>query len=381
MSVSSDIKVIQGRMGYEFSTCFRGSDLLFRKIVKHWEPDKVCATKYTFELRVDMQQNDNGEFELVDVYYKFLNKVNDKRVGETLEPANSGGLTESEINTLDTVCESELPNCGDETKMSMRCLADLIKIYLCSESRTNYKTVIVSVIINYNPGESMSHQCSFVALGGKHKKLLFYEPYGLYQKYGKSYKKCFNQVFEVLLKLPFLKSWDYSTYHKYFVFPKGLQGMMLDQGKINKVRFLRDYHEIKDKMGATKESWEYENNDADFTMPASTLMTKTGDRPEFIRESAILYRNHSAKTCVSIFLVESARLIYYLNQDDDYEVLKNNLTDWYSTYSKYASSRVLNELYQIIDLIYPSSIRDLIYDTFLDVKNTPEKICEILTSA
>lgn len=372
-----DIKMMQGRMGYEFSTCFKGSELIFRKLAKHFEPLKSCATRYGFEITVDLNI-EKDKFQIKSVGSKFLTQYNNSLLVDILELEESGGLTAAERRNIVKKSQEMIPNCSEDTELTMLAMADLFKLFLKPKS---YKSVIVSAIVNYGKDMNMSHQCAFMALGHPHNTFMFYEPYGLYKKYGVDYKKCFADIFSVYQTMPDFSDWDYKTYHDYFGFEKGLQGMMLDQGKLNKEDFMRRYKDIKKRMGASGEKWRYENDESDDTFAVSTLMSKVSNKSEFIREAAILYRDYSAKICVSIFLVESARLMLYLAKSpDSYDSLKYDLSSWYSNFGSEATSKILIELYQIIDLIYPDEISEYVYKVFSDVENNPEDICRKLAT-
>lgn len=377
---SRDWQIVQGRIGYEFSTCFRGSELVFKKIIEVFGGRKACASRYGFDIQVQLKLVDG--FELDEISYRFLSKDNNTILEEVLEPEDSGGLNARERDHI--IKKTREIHDSDEACMAMLSVADLFKVFL---NGNQYKSVIVPSVINYGLDATMSHQCAFMAIGRPHNVLLFYEPYGLYLKKKKSYKHCFEKLCGVFISgVEALNTYKVHTYHDYFMPGKsGLQGMMIDQGRVNKAKFLLQYNKIKERMGSASETWKYENDDYDYTFEGSTLMSKVSNNPDFIEDAAILYRNHSAKICVSIFLVESARLIYILDSGGMYSGnpglvhIKAALGEWYAGFATDATSRLLSELTLLIGSMYPNH-REEIFTIFRNVGNSARDICEALTT-
>lgn len=365
---SRDWKIIQGRMGYEFSTCFGGSALVFKKIVNKFEKSHTCAARYGFELFIQLEKQPDL-FRLDDIHYRFLNVDNNPVLSDVLEPR---GLTVQEMRAIEDKT-SEISD-RSESILAMQSIADLFKLYLVSNL---YKSVIVSTIVNYGVDATMSHQCSIVALGHPHNVLLFYEPYGLYAKFGIPYKHCLVRLLSIFTEsVEGLSQYRCTGYHEYFMLRQGIQGMMIDQGRMNRDIFLSEYNRIKGIMGAS-EPWKYENDEYDSTFAVSTLMSKVSNSPRFVEDAAVLYGQHSAKTCVSIFLVESARLLHELSTGSDLGSIRLNLRRWYGTFSSNATSMLLSELVIMIGALYAN--RKEIFAAFRNPANSASDICKYLT--
>jgi hypothetical protein len=372
--------IIYGRMGYEFSTCSAGSEILFKKIVQAFgEPTQTGATRYGFDIFIDLNI-DNNKFTLENVYYKFLRRDNNPILQYTLENAPIG-LTIEEKDILNNSIYENLPDSNTDIYIAMLSLADMFKVYLSSDK---YKMVMLSTIISYGRDITMSHQCGILALGAPHNMFLFYEPYGMYEKYGLSYKSCLDKLMSVFMELPIFSKYKYSTYHDYFGLPKGIQKLMLEYGDANEKEYLEKFKIIKkelvDKGLAPIGKWQYEDNKNDKTFSVCNLMDYASSKPEFISKSAALYFKYNAKTCVSIFLVETAKLFIIASEKNTKENISYQLKSWYKDFNNNAPSVLLIKLGTLFEKLYPADIKKEIFDTFANVENNASDICKILVT-
>lgn len=328
-------QMIQGRMGYEFSMCSPASSDFLRRITLHYEPDFICSPTFG-TLYIDMKTNDNS-FQIAEVYCDIPGDMPD----EITTPAK-------------TIYPAILP------------VASQFK------NAKKYKVSAVSTIVNYGKDPHMSHQCAIYRIGSPHNIFLFYEPYGLYVKYGIDYRNVMKSFINAFTKITAFNHYTCDIYHDYFRLPKGIQGIMLDQGFANKSEFLREFTKIRQKITSDPAKWQYEDSTDDATFVASTLMSKVANRPELVREASILYRNNSAKICVSIFLVETMFLLKCVRHS---ESISHKLRQWYITFLGGASARLLRLLYRLVKFLYPNYRH--IYDQFADPNQSPAQICHV----
>jgi hypothetical protein len=371
--------LIKGRMGYEFSLCSAGSEILLKKIIQKFEKSHSAAARFGYELFVHMKESDDKKFKIKDVEFQFLRQKNNNVMKEILEPEESGGVTQKECEQITAGILEHLPGVSPTAGLALLSLADLFKYFLVNP-KSKYKSVIVSTILSYGRDGNMLHQCGIMALKEPHNMFLFYEPYGLYSKYKSSYKECHKNLFSVLQKMDGFKHYKYSSYHDYFGLTKGIQGFMLDYGQGNFADFNTRYNAIKVKMGASSEKWKYEGDTSDKTFPVCTLMDKASYKPTHVREAAQLYYEYSAKTCVSIFSVECARLMVYIEQNNTLSYIKSELASWYATFTGNPTSMLLDELDALLKVLYDSDTKNFIDETFSNLKNDPQDICQALTS-
>jgi hypothetical protein len=372
--------VIHGRMGYELSTCSAGSEVLFKKIVQTFgESTQTGATRYGFEIFVDLSI-ENEIFTLKNVYYQFLRQTCNPFLKNVIESPPTG-LTEEEETILHSAVSEILPNSNNNAYISILSLADMFKVYLLSNK---YKMVVLSTIMSYGRDITMSHQCGIMALGAPHNMFLFYEPYGMYEKYDASYKPCYDKLMSVFIKLPIFSNYAYSTYHDYFGLPKGIQKMMLEYGVIHEKEYLEQFNVLKKELveigSVPSGKWKYEDNEVDKTFSVCNLMDYASTEPKFINKAAALYFKYNAKTCVSIFLVETAKLFIFAANKNTKKFISSGLATWYKEFSDNAPSVLLTKLGILIKFLYPEDIKREIFDTFANLNNNANDICKILTS-
>jgi len=373
--------MILGRMGYEFSTCSAGSEVLLKKIIqKYGEDGNSGATRYGYEIFVDLKENaSTQQFDVKDIYSRFLRQLNNSTLSDILEPESSGGLSAEDKNViLEGLVKTP---CSANSRLALFSVADIFKCYLADNK---YKSVVLSTIVSYGRNVNMSHQCGIMALGAPHNMFLFYEPYGMYNKYGFNYKDCFGSMFEIIGRMKTFESYKYATYHDYFGVPKGIQNLMLDFGASRQADFDPRYEAIKkkaiEKCGVSSGKWTYENDPLDKTFALCTLMDHAAHCPSILKESAELYYEYSAKTCVTIFLVETAKLMMLLKTHSDKDSISTALTSWYAQYQDKTPSAIMNKLDHLMRLLYDENTKKSIYEVFEDVTKTPSDICEFLIS-
>jgi hypothetical protein len=372
--------VIYGRMGYEFSTCSAGSEILFKKIIQTFgESSQTGATRYGFEIFVDLNIEEEV-FVLKNVYYQFLRQTNNYLLQNVIEPEPTG-LTQEEKDILTAAVDEILPEGDESAYLSMLSLADMFKVYLADNK---YKMVVLSTIMSYGRDITMSHQCGIIALGAPHNMFLFYEPYGMYEKYSKSYKQCYVKLMSVFMKLPIFSKYKYATYHDYFGLPKGIQKMMLEYGKEHEKEYLDRFKVLKKELvddgSAPSGKWKYEEDKEDKTFSICDLMDYASTEPKFIAKSAALYFEYNAKTCVSIFLVETAKILILASKTNTKEYISSQLANWYRDFSDKASSVLLTKLGILFKHLYPEETKKEIFDAFANVENDARDICKILVT-
>jgi hypothetical protein len=372
--------VIYGRMGYEFSTCSAGSEILFKKIVQTFgESTQTGAARHGFAIFVDLNV-ESKVFILKNVYYKFLRRTNNPLIQNVIGPATKG-LTQEEKDILAASVGKILPNSGLNAYISIESLADMFKIYLFENK---YKMVLVSTIMSYGINIMMSHQCGIIALGAPHNMFLFYEPYGMYKKYGVSYKQCYAKLMSVFIKLPIFSHYGYSTYHEYFGLPKGIQKMMLEYGDAHEKKYLDRFKilkkELVDNGSAPSGKWKYEDDKDDKTFSICTLMDYASGEPKFIARAATLYYEYNAKTCVSIFLVELSKLLIIASKINTKEYISTQLAEWYQDFSDKSPSVLLTKLGIVFKNLYSKHIQKKISDIFANLENDASDLCKKLVT-
>lgn len=373
--------LVLGRMGFELSTCSAGSETLLKKIIQRFGVNgRIGASRYGYELFVDLSENSStGQFDMKNIYFRFLRQVNNSIMEDILEKESNGGLSEKDKRVISE--ELEKTSCSFQSKLAMFSAADVFKYFVI---KSQYKMAVLSTIVSYGRDISMSHQCAIMVLGSPHNMFLFYEPYGMYNKYGFAYKEIFGKILGIFKNMEDFKSYGYATYHDYFGINKGIQNLMLDYGKAHEEDFLTRYNAIKQKLVESGVvdggKWKYEGDDTDKTFAICTLMDYATDYPPVLRESAELYYEYSAKTCVSIFMAELTKLLMLVKSDNTRDSISQALNTWYEQFQDKTTSILLNKLDHLMRLLYDEKLKNKIYGVFENIENSPAEICEFLIS-
>lgn len=374
--------MILGRIGYELSTCSRASEIIFKKIIQTMgEKNSIAATRYGFEINLYLKENDKTKkFDIQAIVSQFLRQTNNPMLDDILE-SGSRGLSQKDKDNIkkevDERCDGK-----SQTLRAVLSIADLFKFYLANPD-SKYKSVIISTVIDYGRGDNMAHQCGIIALGEPHNVFLFYEPYGMYEKYSFKYDYCVTQFLSIFQIVDPFHKYTCETYHGYIGAKKGIQSFMLEYGAAHKEDFLKKYEIIKKKAVKSglvpSGKWKYEGDDTDKTFSLCTLMNYTSYIPEILKESSELYAEYSAKTCVSIFLVEVFKILIIIEKNNTKEYLSQEIKKWYSNFEDKSPSVLMSKLEHIFSFLYGSAKKE-IYDLFSDINKNSYEICSILTS-
>lgn len=371
-----NLSYIKGRMGYEWSTCSRGSEALFRKIVqKYGEPNKIAATRYGFELFVYFEKDTESSktFRLDNVGSSFLRDDDSSLLSQVIED-------DSDYAPIKEYCSK-----NGFHYLSLASVVDLFDVFVLSGI---YQSVVVSLIISYGADVKMLHQAGLICLGSPHNKILLYEPYGMYKKFGAEYITPVRSIIAEILKIHKFSEFTFDTYHSYFSIPKGIQNLMLEYNERNREKFLPKYKEIKCRLlgsseekvsshvNAVDEIWDHENDEVDKAFEVVTLMKKA-DGTQEVNNAARLYYQYSAKTCVSIFLVEMTNFMIFIKSGNTLSHIQISLSSWYREFVNEPTPAILDKLYDLIVEMYGDK-SEQIFEQFSELSS--KKICENLTN-
>lgn len=374
-------KAILGRIAYNFSICHNSTDIIFKKMIQqNSEKNKILATRYGYKFRLFLEK-DNGNFKLDSIGSKFLKVVNNPLLDDIKESPENGGATDKEINIILNKVSEKLGSVNENYRRSISSIFDIMKFYL-DNKKSVYKGIIIPTILYYGKDALMAHQTSIIILKHPHNVILFYEPYGLYKKYDIKYDNCILEFLSIFKSVKAFEKYDCKTYHDFFNFKKGIQGYMIDYGKKNENDFLQKYKKIKKKAVdeglVPAEEWITEGNKNDKTLALITLMNYASKNPSMLDESAKLYAQYSAKTCVSVFLIETLEFLSILNKTNKLNEISKNLRNFYSKFKESPSIELINQIDSLFKSLYKEK-RNFIYNEFKNYNNTNKSICEKLT--
>ena len=263
------------RVGYLFSIDTYFSKSIYKLIL---DKNNNVGTLHYWSLYINLKQQTNT-FNIQSVESYFYNKkLNDKYE-----------------KWIKTECKKH-NNSDDVSPFSIINL--LIKLY-----KDKYKYVFIPVLLDYNiPDLHIIHQASLI-VDLKSNNLLFYEPYGKYEKNNKSYKESIINHFNQLLPT--------ITYHDHLGLDTGIQTIIKlknnenIQELINLIESLT--YDIKKEILDKKKVLDLITDDKIAVILDILHNYKLYDK--FIG----FYCENNSQTCVSITLIE---LIHFFNDDN-----------------------------------------------------------------
>ena len=312
--------MINAKLAYLLSTCHKFSDAFFSPMIKQHESNKTVATRHHFTLYVDLCENESDSaFAVKNVYFKFANS-DDSILADTLQSHNNEILSETTIRELYKNLPSGL-ELGAYNLVALYTIASLIKLY------AGFKYVFIPVVINYGRGSGVSHQTALIIdYAGS---IMYYEPYGTYEKFNKSYKVAMCELFSIfgnlnLINNSIVKCRTYHEHNGLFITEnpdtpektEGIQQIILNKNNARSEDFDREYAALITELKKEFPDYNFEedvytDSKQDKTFKILDLLFRV-DRYETTREiykkllrtALKIYCCYNSKTCVTITLVE-----------------------------------------------------------------------------
>ncbi len=318
------------KYSYYIATCHRSASYFFAKLVKRFEKDKVFAMRYGYEIWIQLtpsKQYNTLDLSEISVHHDNIDRFNYMKI--------------------DKVHQLSIRNRYHKHKNlhHVESIAHIILHYLDS----GYKYVIFPMTIDYGMNLSYVHQgCILVDL--VNKEFIFYEPYGLYSKLGRSYRHALSHVANIFVDvLPRQYSTDTvgtSSRASSGTSSRASSGIFSrESSRAHRIAKVRFWHEAK--LGVQEHIRVFNNahsNELLEQLPSCVVSTDD-DLTECVfgafrndsKYISLFYR-YSSKLCVTITLVE----LYLLGLDSTLNVT-NNLQSFHDQLRNYRGD-VINEI-------------------------------------
>lgn len=267
---------------YMLTICHKLADRMFINLVKKYERYNVVACKYTFNIRINLHLEDTGNFVLNNAYYTFLDE-NNKYTEKIL-------LDGSNIPVVPTI---------------IRRFA-------------NYQKLLITVILDFGRNTGFVHQGAII-VDYKLKKILFYEPYGTYNKHNANYDSPVKQYIQSFSAyLPEFCGKDnlitFCTFHEHIQQTKGIQIMILEKNNSKETQFHEEFKvllnklpiDLQDRINAriASSTLTKSDNTIDIIFAFEVFRTYAVDDENLWKEALEILYKYDSKTCVSITLIE-----------------------------------------------------------------------------
>lgn len=388
------------KLAYLLSTCHKLNNGLMKVMTQQYEKSKTLATRHYFVFNIVFYEpSGNPNFAVSHVNLDFFNS-DDNIIVEALQYYNGNILLNHEIKLIYNNLVDNNIKLDVYQLVAIYSIATLIKIYKCRE----FKYIFIPVVINYGRSNNLLHQTGLIIdisdkIGvNDNPKLhfIYYEPYGLYTKYDKSYKEAVGKLFQCFNGFMGCKI-DYTTYHDLLGITHGIQKILLDKNNLREAKFIEEYNTVVALLKKEFPDIDFENNDEDPTsMDTKDKTVKIMDllfnvdyfnadnlqndkkNIYFNALNTILtyYCGYNSKTCVSITITELNKFFRFSQESNhNLQTIKQNINEMYKAYDIPIPNTVLmTDIYSLLDLFrYKEKIKELISS-----KERPNKICKKL---
>jgi hypothetical protein len=380
------------KLAYLLSTCHKFNEVFTNNILNQFKlhnHDSSVAYRQFFSLYITLKENNSDEqFEVSDIDFSF---VKNKQISTEILQCSNATLNNADIQHIQQ-CLLKLninDNINGHQMISMCSVATLIKLY-----SSLYSYIYIPVTLDYGRGDNFVHQTSLIIdCSGT---IMYYEPYGLYKKYNKSYVKCIRSLFGSLNKVLHdyrrynIKPVISDTYHSIYNLNEGIQNIIIKKNNSHVVEFNTKYNEVLTKIKVyfpkyyhiIKEKVEEEVSFDDKTLPILTLMSQLNNMHvnddkitiynQIYKTVMEIYCSLNSKTCVSITLIEMDKLFKIKKTQN----VSNELKILYETFNiDYPNKILMGYLYSLLDVF--KNKQSLL--NIINSQTRPTKICKLIT--
>jgi hypothetical protein len=357
----------KAKLAYLLSTCHNFTNIFMRSMISQYEKSKLVATRHYFELYITLSEPTGTEFGINKIKPYFMN-TGSNIIMEALQYYNDSILTSAEMKKIYYNLLKQGIKLDTYQIIAMYSIASLIKVY----KKENFKFIFIPVIINYGRTDNVVHQTSLIIDISNNSKFIYYEPYGLYRKYGKSYKNAINTL---MMGFQGFQGMDinYTTYHDYIGHIKGIQGILLDKNNLRNTEFDYKFENVVNEIQINFPENDFLKNNynkraidtSDKTVQILDLLSnfskfdivnlddrRISNYHNILDEILNLYYLYNSKTCVSITIVEMNYFFKYYELHNDINKTTHDLLNMYEKYNTPIPNVILmDEIYILLDLL------------------------------
>jgi len=340
MATKSNL-LLNAKLAYLLSSCHKFTDSFMTMMTKQFEEGHTLATRHYFNLVIKLKEPTNGKynnkFAIDQVEYEFAG-TNDIVIGTALQAFNTQKLS-WEISELCSNLNNQGISLTYNQLISLLTIAAVVKYYKYHK----YKYSFFPITLDYGRGKMLHQTALIIDYKGR---FIYYEPYGKYMKYDKSYAECVCDLFGAFATLQLFETNEFEslTYHKFLNLSDGIQNIIRTKNNALSKYFEESYKNITEEIGKLMPQYNVNNKK---TIDATDLTIKVIDLLSFMNyisdnaanlssddftkfmelmnKSIELYHNYNSKTCVTITLIEMNEFFKASIQNDTgiSETIKN----------------------------------------------------------
>ena len=374
------------------SSCFKVSEGVIKVMTEQYVKSKTLATRHYFVFYINFfEPSSDSNFDIENVYNTFLN-TDDKVLLDALQYHNNSILNSAEMSNICNNLIKANIKLSEYQKISVYSIATLIKLHRKKyfskiETETIHtRYIFIPVIINYGRDNRLLHQTALIIdISQEHLKFIYYEPYGLYKKYDKSYKTAVKKLFECFNGFMGDKI-IYTTYHDMLDLTNlGIQQIIMDANNARSGDFELQLSKLIKELNTEfpNENFTGNNNnpeandESDKTLKVLDTLFKLdrfnidnlSDEKKniyFRCLNTILkqYCCFNSKTCVSITIVELNKF-FQCSQEFHHNLstIKEKMKEYNTQYknNETPNNILMEEIYKMIDLFkHSKKIKEII---------------------
>jgi hypothetical protein len=354
------------KIAYLLSTCHRFNNSFMSSVIRQYEESFTVGGRHHFSFNITLHEPDGksdlDDFAVKNASFNFL-ESDSPIMYSLIQKHNNDILHDDEMIQIYNNVVAKNIQTDIHHITGIYAVASLLKMY-----QYQYKNVFIPVTLDYGRNHNLLHQCAIV-VNNTDGILMFYEPYGKYMKYNKSYANCikdFLHVFTPVLDSKFFTGGElnYQTFHRHINTTIGIQQIIMNANNSHKDTFDQEYKdlvtEIDSAFPAEKFSDFYSVLDPnDNTMVILDLlfnMDKTSvdsvlDQEKYkalLNKTLQYYYQYNSKTCVTITIVELNEYFKLVQSNAD------TTTGMQQYYSKFTGSmpnkELMSQIYALINL-------------------------------
>lgn len=382
---------LNAKLAFLLCTCHKFNDAFMTAMTKMYENSKTVATRHYFTFYITLREPTNKDkFAVKDSHFKFADS-DDIILSEALQLHNNDMLSWEMVKIYENLQKQGI-SLDIYKIVSVYTIAALIKYY----KDAGFKYIFIPVVINYGRSDTLLHQAALIIdFTGK---FLFYEPYGKYTKFGKSYAEAVCEFFHIFDDCELFNTSNpiqCMTYHQFLGLDThlngGIQHILLERNNARSAIFDKEYNqtlsELKDAFPNYEIEPQYTTSEQDtqdhtfkildllFNIDEMAIDKKAANTPSDVEKKKTYerllhkvlehYCCYNSKTCVTITLVEMNEFFKYVEYNND----KNDI-----------STKIKN-LYDEFKIPIPNPILMKKLNSMLTVFQNSDEIREIVSNS
>lgn len=341
--------------------CHKLNDILLITMLKQYTKKRIVAARYYFNLIIKFYEQPNiNKFKINDISCKIFNSSKNVLL-KALQNSNLNILSKFDILTINNNLVSLNISLNSKQLIAIYSIATIIKLY----KKKKFKYVFIPITVDYGRDSSSLHQTGLI-IDLLNNRIIFYEPYGKYKKYGLSYKNTLKPVLSCFRGVCDMENIQYITYHDLLNIksPYGIQNIIMSKNNLNNSEFINKYNSIKKEININFPNIKIPNiNDLDdkninivelmYTLvftSANIDRYKKKDYYDLINKSLELYYYYNSKTCVSITIIEM-NLFFKLSETLNLNDIERKIKEKYLEFNTvYPNTIIMADIYKILEL-------------------------------